>query len=112
MATTPVTFKRGSTFSMKLKMPVAIEPGTLKNWFIKAQLRRRHNDLPSGLVADISAYWADPTTATVVVLHHPLTDKWPLGDAELDVMFTSAGGQKLSSKTISVSIERGITRNA
>lgn len=110
MATSPITFKRGATFSYMFSIPDTVDAGFFKNWFIKAQLRREKNDSPNGLIADIGCFWGDPKTATRVVLHHQQTDKWPLGNAELDILFQSVDGTRVRTKTIPVTIQRGITR--
>lgn len=110
MATTPIQFKRGSTFSRMFIIPDRFEAGFFKNWSIRAQLRKEKNDGPNGLIADIGCFWGDPKTATRVVLHHSLTDKWPLGNAEMDILFTSVDGSRVRTSTIPVIIQRGITR--
>lgn len=110
MATKPIIFKRGSTFSMMFAIPDRFEAGFFKDWFIKAQIRKEKNDGPNGLIADIGCFWGDPLTATRVVLHHSLTDKWPLGNAEMDILFESVDGSRVRSSTIPVIIQRGITR--
>lgn len=110
MAISPITFKRGSTLSLMFRIPERFDAGFFKDWFITAQLRKEKNDSPNGLIADIGCFWGDPTTATRVVLNHQLTDKWPLGNAELDILFTSVDGTRVRTNTIPVVIQRGITR--
>lgn len=110
MAVSPIQFKRGSTFSLMFKIPERFDAGFFKNWAVTAQLRRAKNDSSTGLIADVSCFWGDPDTATRVVLHHMLTDRWPLGEAELDILFTSMDGSRVRSSTIPVRINRGITR--
>ena len=110
MATKPIQFKRGSTFSLMFRIPDRFAAGFFRNWRITAQLRKERNDGPNGLIADIGCFWGDPTTATRVVLNHMLTDKWPLGNAEMDILLTSPDGQRVRTKTIPVTIQRGITR--
>ena len=107
---TPLPFKRGQTFSFSMRIPDSIADGFLASWQPTAQLRRARNDSPSGLIAEIACYWLDPDTSRVLGFHHHPTDGWPLGPAEFDVLFTSAGGQTLRSNTILFDIVRGITR--
>ncbi len=110
MTTKPVPFKRGATFGFAMTIPEEIPDGTLASWLPKAQLRRVRNDSPSGLIADIAVFWLDPATARTLVFHHNVSGNWPIGEAELDVLFTSAGGQTIRSSTILFDIQRGITK--
>jgi hypothetical protein len=109
MPSTPTAFKRGQTFSFAMKIPDTIEDGFLRSWLPRAQLRKARNTSADGLIAEVSCFWADPKTTRLLTLHHSLTAKWPIGEAELDVVFTSAGGTQIRSRTIKFQIERGIT---
>lgn len=106
----PVPFKRGSSFSFAMLIPDSVPDGTLASWVPTSQIRRVHNDSPSGLIANIAVYWDDPVKARMLVFHHNVTDRWPSGEAELDVLFTSAGGQTIRSTTVLFNILRGITK--
>lgn len=108
--TKPVPFKRGSTFSFALAIPDDVPDGTFVAWKPMAQIRRARNDSSTGLIADIAVFWADPLTTRVLVFHHNVTEKWPVGEAELDVLFLSAGGQTIRSSTVLFDIQRGITK--
>lgn len=106
----PVVFKRGSTFSFQMAMPDNLAAGYFGSWRVEAQIRKEGSSSPAGLIADLSPFWADPATNTQLVIFHANTDGWPLGRAEMDVLFTSGGGQKVRSKTVIFDIQRGITK--
>lgn len=110
MITKPVPFKRGSTFGFAMTIPDTIPDGTFASWKPMAQLRRARNDSSSGLIADIAVFWGDPKTTRTLVFHHNVTERWPVGEAELDVLFLSAGGQTIRSTTVLFDIQRGITK--
>lgn len=111
MPTTPVSFKRGSTFSFMMKIPDTFADGFFRAYLPTAQLRRARNDQPNGLIADISCYWADPNTTRMLCFHNNSTDGWPLGLCELDAKFTAAaGGSKIRTNTVLFNIVRGITK--
>ena len=110
MASTIITpFKRGSTFAFMFAIPSELPNGYFKNWVPTAQLRQAMNSLPSGLIANLSCFWADPTTTRYLIVHHSLTNKWALGNAEMDILFQSSSGEKLPSTTALFNIQRGIT---
>lgn len=109
MPSTPTPFKRGQTFSFLMKIPDTIADGFLRSWLPRAQIRKARNTSADGLIADVSCFWADPKTTRYLTLHHSLTAKWPIGEAEMDVVFESASGTVIRSRTIKLQIERGIT---
>ncbi len=105
-----ISFKRGQTFSISVAVPSIIADGALAGWIPSAQIRKANNGSPSGLITALSSYWDNPATTRNIHLYHNLTEDWPLGKAEVDVLFTSPGGEKLYSETLEFTIERGITR--
>lgn len=110
MAPTPIIpFKRGSTFAFMFAVPENMPNGFFKTRLPSAQIRKAMNSRPDGLIANIACFWADPATTRYLIVHHSLTDKWPLGNAEMDILFESATGEKLRSTTALFNIQRGIT---
>lgn len=103
-------FKRGATFSCQLLIPESVASGFFVGWLVKAQLRRKSDDSREGLIANLNPSWTDQTTSTLV-LSALVTDSWPVGPAELDVLFVSPdGAQKIRSQTLLFDIQRGITQ--
>jgi hypothetical protein len=110
MSTKPVVFKRGTTFSFVVRIPSEFEDGFFTNWVTKAQVRKEKNDQDTGLIANLATVWVDSTLSRELALHHHLTDKWPLGNAEVDVLMISPEGQRLRTSTILFNIVREITK--
>lgn len=105
-----IKFKRGSTFSFNLLVPTDIADGYFRDWEIFSQIRKHRDDTPSGLIASLGLRWQNSTTTRRLMIFDAMTDKWPLGPADMDVVFASATGYRIRSKTVSFIIERGITR--
>lgn len=105
-----VPFKAGSTFSFMFKIPDNIPDGYFSDWALSAQLRKKGNSMPSGLIAYISCYWLNKEESRYVGFFHNLTEDWPKGIAELDVLLTSPSGQKVRSNTVLFNIQRGVTQ--
>ena len=93
-----------------MAVPEQLPDGYLKNYIPVAHLRKARNDLPSGFIAKLDCFWADPSTTRVLIFHHALTEKWPVGLAEMDVLFRSDSGHVLRSTVVSFIIQRGITK--
>ena len=110
MAQTPQPFIRGSTFNFAMAIPTELADGFLQDYTPEAHLRKARNDLPSGFIAKLDCFWADPSTTRILVLYHALTEKWPVGLAEMDVLFRSSSGHVLRSKLFPFIIQRGITK--
>lgn len=102
-------FKRGTTFSFMFAIPENIPNGFFKTWVPTAQIRKAMVSGPDGLVAKLACFWADPATTRYLIMHHSVTDKWPLGNVEMDVLFQSAAGEQIRTNTIIFNIQRGIT---
>lgn len=107
---TQIVFKRGSTFAYQIEIPASFKDGYFASWEVYAQLRLAGNDQDTGLIANLTAEWDSYKKTRNVLIGHPLTESWPLGRAELDILFISSDGYRLRSETIPVQIERGITR--
>ena len=105
-----LVFTRGQTFSFVMQLPDTIKNGFMRNYLPKAQIRKYKSNQANGLIADLNCFWADPKTTKMLTLYHNLTDNWPVGLAELDVVFEGADGTAIRSTTVVVQIVRGITR--
>jgi hypothetical protein len=110
MSAKPTPFKRGQTFSFLLEIPAEIDDGALNSWKPTAQLRRERDNTPTGKIADMNCFWADPGINRYLTVYHNNTGSWPLGLAEFDVLLTSSDGQQLRSTTALFDIQRGITK--
>ena len=111
MTTPVVSFKRGATFSILMKIPSSIPDSAMHDWTATAQMRKLGSDVPSGFIADMSCHWLDPNTNRILVVQHDLTDNWPICEAEFDVLFKSPKGQRMRSNTVQVTIKKGVTLN-
>lgn len=107
---TPVPFKRGQTFSFVMGTPDNVTEGMLAHWKPSAQIRKRGNVTPSGLVANLNVFWADPNTAKDVIFYHNNTHNWPIGLLEMDVLFTSVNGETLRTDTVTFNVTGGVTQ--
>lgn len=106
----PTQFSKGTTFSFLMQIPDDIPAGLLKGYLPTAQLRKFKSNQANGLIADLNCFWADPKTTKLLTVYHNLTDDWPVGLAEMDVLFESANGSKIRSTTVQIQIVRGITK--
>lgn len=111
MTTPVVSFKRGATFSLSMKIPSSIPNSAMHDWTMTAQMRKLGSDVPSGFIGDLTATWLDPNTNRIVVIQSDSTDSWPVCEAEFDVLFKSPKGQRMRSNTVQVSIKKGVTLN-
>ncbi len=107
---TQIAFKRGATFAYQIEIPADYKDGYFASWSAHAQLRKRGSDQDNGLIANLTAEWDSLKKTRHVLIGHPITEHWPLGEAELDILFVSSSGYRIRSETIRVTIERGITR--
>jgi hypothetical protein len=105
-----INFKRGATFSYAFEIPSDIPDGYFDEWEVHAQIRKAGSDSPKSLIAQLQPLWQDKVTTRELVLMHVDTNAWPVGPAEMDIVFVSPSGFKAASKTVTVSIEKGITQ--
>uniref|UniRef100_A0AB39ACL0 L-shaped tail-fiber protein n=1 Tax=Erwinia phage Fifi051 TaxID=3238787 RepID=A0AB39ACL0_9CAUD len=105
-----LVFAKGQTFSFLMKIPDSVEAGFFKGYLPKAQLRKYKSNQSNGLIANLNCFWADPKTTKMLTLYDNATENWPVGLAELDVLFQSAEGSLIRSTTVTVQIVRGITQ--
>lgn len=105
-----IVFKRGATFAYQIEIPSTFPDGYFAAWTPYAQLRVADVEQSSGLIANLTAEWDSYKKTRNVLIGFPVTKDWPIGKAELDILFISADGYRLASETIQVQIERGITQ--
>lgn len=104
----PIDFKKGQTFSFLALVPDAIPDNYLETWIPRVFIRKYKNTSSSGFIAEIACYYADDTERTLTFWHNE-TDKWPIGRAELDVVFTSPTGYTAATQTVQFHILSGVT---
>lgn len=108
--TKPTPFKRGTAFSFVIETPSTTPDGFFMDWEVKAQIRKQNNSNPSGLIANLSTSWDDTEITRNLTISDNFTDTWPIGLAEVDVLFMSSTGQKIRSSVYTFDIIRGITQ--
>ena len=111
MASSPIYFTRGSSFNVTMKIPSDIADGMFSDWTLKCQVRKLGNEMPAGFIAEVPVFWLDPATTRFVGIKHDATDSWPVGEAEFDVLFTSPSGERIYSRKIPFTIQRGVTKH-
>ena len=105
------THKRGDTWSLTAQADVRdLATGAkadLTGWTIASQLR----DAATGeLIADFVCTLVDPVAQTFTHAAPESTGAWPDGLAVLDVQFTSATGQTVSTDTQTIRIVPDVTQ--
>ena len=105
-----IQHKRGSTFSLAFSLPDCIDEGFFSTWKVEAQLRKEGNTMPSGLIANLSAFWDDPIKAKNIVVFYKDTSSWPNCSAVLDIKLTSLEEQSRHTESIYVAIVQGVTK--
>jgi len=106
----PTPFKRGSTFSFALNVPDTVASGYFRDWEVLSQIRRKGASGTKGLIATLASRWEDATQTRRLYVFDGLTEDWPVGPAEMDIMFINGSGYKLRAKTVQINIQRGITQ--
>lgn len=102
-------FARGASFEVIIRLPANVEPDYFKTWMPLAQIRREGNLTKKGLIDDLNFKWLPDTNTFLLSLDD--TDKWPLGMAEFDVLFSSNSGRRIRTKTMRIKIRAGATRD-
>lgn len=99
-------FARGATFEAVMSLPTNVPDNYFNDWQALSQIRKHGLLTKAGLIGDLDFKWLGPRE---FVLSSNDTDKWPLGVAELDVLFTSRQGRRIRTKTVKVKITPGVT---
>ena len=92
-----------------MTLPENIEDNYFATWQALSQLRKAGNYQKGGLIAELDFKWIGPRQ---FVLSSNDTDNWPIGRAQLDVLFTSNTGRRLRTKKLTVHITHGITTDS
>lgn len=101
-------FARGASFEAVMSLPVNVPDSYFADWQALSQIRREGNLTKEGLIGDLTFKWLGPRE---FVLSSNDTDNWPLGMAELDVLFTSRQGRRIRTKSLRLKIKAGPTRD-
>lgn len=101
-------FKRGSSFEAVVSLPESVAPNYFDDWQPLAQIREEGNLTKQGLIGDLDLKWIGDRQ---FVLSSDDTDKWKLGMAEFDVLFSSKQGRRIRTKTIRIDIQAGPTQD-
>ena len=106
------THKKGDTWSLAAQADVRdLATGTkadLTGWTIASQLRAADT---GALITDFACTLVDPVAQTFTHIAAS-TATWPEGLAVLDVQFTSAAGQVVSTDTQTIRIAPDVTQGA
>lgn len=94
-----IKHKRGDTFYYIARLPDAID---LTGTTAKCQIRTAAGDP----IDDIDVELRPDKT---LIMRKQITTRWPVGPAVLDVQFTLANGDVVSTNTVSVQIKRDVT---
>lgn len=100
------SFARGSTFEAIMSLPSNVEDDYFVTWQPLSQIRAEGNLTKEGIMGELTLKWLGPRQ---FVLSTDDTDKWPLGMAEFDVLFSSRQGRRIRTKTIRILIKDGPT---
>jgi len=96
-----ITFKRGDTLQLACSCD-----NNITGWSILAQVRDTNQKLISPLTVNISQ--SSPTgvfTLTPTVA----TSSWPIGTLYMDIQYTTASGQVVSTETVGIEVVRDIS---
>ena len=106
--------RRGNPFTQLLSMPESVEDGVFVDTFLKAEIRKVGNSLPSGYVDELDVVWQDTEedegkfrTLAVSVKD---TSHWPLGLLEFDVKIEQATGDVYITPPEQVEVIDTVTR--
>ena len=97
-------FSRGASFEAIMSLPVSIPENYFADWQPFCQLRKVGSITESGYIGELALTWTGPRE---FLLSSDETDKWPLGKAELDILFTSPQGRRIRTKKLVIDIKHG-----
>lgn len=101
-------FARGSSFEAVMSLPESVAENYFATWQPLSQIREEGNLTKDGLIGDLSLKWVGPRQ---FILSSNDTDKWKLGMAEFDVLFSSKQGRRIRTKTMRILIKAGPTQD-
>lgn len=102
-------FARGASFEAVMSLPINIPADYFVTWQALCQLRQAGHATPDGFIADIDFGWVAGEPNKFTLTQHD-TDKWPLGMAELDVLFVHSTGRRIRTKTLVIKIRDGVSK--
>lgn len=106
--------RRGNPFSAIVAVPAEVEDGALAEVFLKAEIRKEGNSLPSGYVDELDVVWHDSEEDEgkfrTLALSAKDTSHWPLGKLEYDVKIEQANGEVYFLPVAQVEITDTVTR--
>ena len=93
-----------------MDVPLSVANGYFRDWEVQAQIRRKGDTSTKGLISTLAHRWEDATLTRRLYVFDGLTEKWPLGPAEMDILFINGSGYKLRAQTVQINIMKGITQ--
>lgn len=104
-----IRLKRGDTFKLDAEVQGdgAAIPGGIGAWTIASQLRTAGGTLVDTFTTAITDAVAG--TYTITESASGVTEDWPVGRHEMDIEYI-VGGQVISTETVTVSVEKDVTR--
>jgi hypothetical protein len=103
-------FARGASFEVIMSLPINVPDMYFHTWQPLSQIRQAGNLTKDGLIGELTFTWLeDGEGGRKFMLSSEETDRWPFGDAELDVLFSSPTGRRIRTKKLTVKIVPGIT---
>jgi len=103
-------FSRGASFEAILSLPTSIAENYFALWTPTSQIRQAGKLTVEGLIGNLTFSWLDGRKFMLVSND---TASWPLGAAELDVLFTEPNtGRKIRTKKLYIDIQHGVTVTA
>ena len=106
--------RRGNPFTQLLSMPESVEDGAFVDTFLKAEIRKVGNSLPSGYVDELDVVWQDSEEDEgkfrTLAVYVKDTSHWPLGLLEFDVKIEKADGKTYFTTPEQVEVIDTVTR--
>lgn len=103
-------FARGSSFEAVVRLPPSVEANYFDTWQALSQLREEGNLTKEGLIGDLTVKRLDGEP-NIFLLSSNDTDKWPLGMAEFDILFSSRQGRRIRTTARRILIKAGPTQD-
>ena len=106
--------RRGNPFTQLLSMPESVEDGEFVDTFLKAEIRKVGNSLPSGYVDELDVVWQDTEEDEgkfrTLAVSAKDTSHWPLGLLEFDVKIEKANGEAYFTTVEHIEVIDTVTR--
>lgn len=106
--------RRGNPFTQLLSLPESVQDGQFVDTFLKAEIRKVGNSLPSGYVDELDVVWQDTEKDKgkfrTLAVYVKDTSHWPLGLLEFDVKIEKADGKVYFTTAKQVEVTDTVTR--